>query len=95
MKEKLVNFTYTGCPICFAGNGNSGFFRLPNDFPSLQDLTGGFGTSVTNRRGYQLDAARDQVSALHPSRHQRQRKRLLIALDPDYVQSQRLLSEKL
>merc|ERR1712223_1363605 len=66
-----------------SGGGNSGFFKVPNDFPNLQDLTGGF--SKTNRR-------RAYESPATPTYR---RKRLLIALDPDFVQSQRLLSEKL
>ena len=67
------------------GGGNAGFFKVPNDFPNLQELTGGFSQQTNRRRAYDSPA---------PS-FERRRKRLLIALDPDYVQSQRLLSEKL
>jgi len=63
--------------------GNSGFFKVPDGFPSFQDLGGGF--SQTNRRRAPYDS---------PAPNYR-RKRLLIALDPDFIQSQRLLSEKL
>ena len=73
--------------LSFSGNhnagGNSGFFKVPDGFPSFQDLGGGF--SQTNRRRAPYDS---------PAPNYR-RKRLLIALDPDFIQTQRLLSEKL
>ena len=81
------NYTVLISFLSFPGNhnagGNSGFFKVPDGFPSFQDLGGGF--SQTNRRRAPYDS---------PAPNYR-RKRLLIALDPDFIQSQRLLSEKL
>ena len=67
---------------------------MPNNFPTLHELTGEFSSS-NRRRANDFKNIGFDFPSTSANRHQRQRRKLLIALQPDYVQNQHLLSERL
>ena len=79
-------------------SGNSqkgqGFFNMPDNFPTLHELAGGGFNRRNHENNFSFHQQQQHDQPLNNNRNRR-RRRLLIALDKDYIQSQRLLSQRL
>ena len=86
----IYNYTISG-----NSQKGQGFFNMPDNFPTLHELAGG----GFNRRNHENNFSFHQQQQQHQDQplnnNRRRRRRLLIALDKDYIQSQRLLSQRL
>ena len=73
-----------------------GFFNMPDNFPTLHELAGGGFNRRNHENNFSFHQQQQQQhdQPLNNNRNRR-RRRLLIALDKDYIQSQRLLSQRL